>query len=50
MFVGCSEIIISVIVKMLNLLELSKFFVCLGGRIKFLTACGDRKNCWVVVC
>ena len=35
---------------MFKVLELSGLFVCLGKIVKILSACGDRRNCWVVVC
>ena len=51
MFVGCSEISISVIVKHVqNIGHKSRLFVYLGGLAKFSSAWGDRKNCWVMVC
>ena len=33
---------------MCNTLELSGLFFCQGGLIKFFSAWGDRKNCWVL--
>ena len=51
MFVGCSEISISFIVKHVqNIGHKSRLFVYLGRLAKFSSAWGDRKNYWVMVC
>ena len=43
MFRGCSEIDISVIVKLELYIGIIRFFVCLGQLIKFFSTSGDRK-------
>ena len=44
MFVGCSEISISVIVKHGQHTGIIWEFCLPGGLVKFFSACGDRKN------
>ena len=48
-FVGCSEIGVSVINKYVQHTEITRA-LCLprGGLVKFFSAWGDRKNCWVL--
>ena len=49
MFVSCSEISVSVIVKHMQQVGVIRAFCLYGGLIKFLSASEDRTNCWVVV-
>ena len=50
MFVGCSEISVSVIVKHMQNTGIIRTFCLPGGRVKLSSAYGDRKHCWVVGC
>ena len=43
MFVRCSEIIISVIVKHVRHIGVFRAFCLLGGLVKFFSAWGDKK-------
>ena len=51
MFVGCSEIGISIIVKHVQHVGIIRAFCLPGGTCSVFSVSGEtEKNCWVVVC